>query len=78
MNSLVKQGFGASVATVGAATLLGWMACLGLTGKADSLLLPTGTGLILTGGSLLIKGRMEEAEELRQLNEELWQEAQKR
>ena len=71
MNSLAKQGLGASVATVGAATLLGWMVCLGLTGKADPLLPATGLGLTLTGSSLLIKGRMEEAEELRHLTAEL-------
>ena len=67
-----KQGIGASAAAIGAGTILGWIAVIGLTGQNSQTLAATGLGLTLSGGALLTAGKIQEQRETRAFADEIW------
>jgi len=71
MTSTNKQGLGAAIAAIGSGTLLGWIAVTGLTGTNHQALAATGLGLTLSGGALLTAGRIQEKNELLDLQIEI-------
>ena len=71
VNSTAKQGLGAAIAAIGSGTILGWIAVTGITGINNEALAATGLGLTLSGGALLTAGRIQEKNELLELQIEI-------
>ena len=68
-----KQGFGAAMAAVGSATILGWIACTAIDGINRQSLAATGLGLTLAGGTILTAGRIQEKKESEEYANQIWE-----